>query len=475
MNVTGATFSNQTDGPTLNTNSLAAADTYIQNFRRGTTTLDFSKIAPTGTTISVNMVRHAFRFGEEVPGFADADVEANLTPNPAPGTQAYTFQSHFLPLFNGFTPGNGGKWAYNEATRGSVTMQGIDDMLAFAKTNHLQVRMHNLIWGSQQPNFTTQLAAACESPAIPGYSTPVTDLTSAIQYRIGYYVHDRAAGYNELDVYNEPAHTGAWQPGDVQTNTASSAPQPDYWNALGIPGVASVFNQTAQAAQQAGNSSLKLFVNEYNVLDNSSTPPVTDPSSTQATYVNDPYANWYRQLVESIQSAGGAISGIGVEYYSTEAVATGDNSSHNPGRIQGVYNNLAVTGLPIELTEFGIMAPTSGSQNTTLDSQILTEAMRMTFGNPDTTGFSMFGFWAGDMYVPDAALYDTNWNLTPVGQAYITLTNGWKSNLTTTLPKSRKVPFTGFYGDYTVTVGAKTYAFTLTKGQTTAPVLTLQN
>lgn len=475
ISVQGASVGNSTDPAVINSEALSAADTYIANFRRGSTTLNLSNIAPGGAAVQIQMVRHAFRFGEETPGFADSDIETYLAPNPAPKSTAAIYQAHFLPLFNGLTPGNAGKWAYNEATRGAVTMQGVDDTLAFAKTNRLKVRMHNLIWGSQQPNFMTQLAGACETPTVAGTNAPQQDLLSAIDFRIGYYVHDRASEYDELDVYNEPAHTGAWQPGDVQTASASA--QPNYWNAIGVSGVATVFNQTAQAAAQAGNSYLPLFVNEYNVLRDSSTPPVTGPSTTQASYVNDPYANWYRQLIESIKSSGGAISGVGVEDYSNEAIATGDNSSHNPGRIIGVFNNLALLNMPIELTEFGISTPAPGTlQNFAVDSQILTETMRLAFGNPALKGFSMFGFWASDMWnlAPDAQLYDANWNLTPTGQAYIDLTNGWKTNVSTTVGQQSLVSFQGFYGDYLLTANGQRYSFTLTKGQTTPPVLTLQ-
>jgi endo-1,4-beta-xylanase len=470
VQVKGAIFANSSDPNVLNSNSLGAADTYIRNFRQGTTTLNLSGIAAKGARVQISLVRHAFRFGEEVPGTDQASVDTYLAPNPAPGSTAAIYQEHFLPLFNSVVPGNMGKWAYDEATRGAVTMQGVDDILSFAEANHLRARMHNLIWGSQQPNFTTELALAAETPTVSGVNNPVADMMSAIQYRIGYYVQDRASHYDALDVYNESVHTGAWQTGDVQTGGGCACA--DYWNIFGVSGIASIYSQVAQAANQAGNPKLKLFTNEYNVLVNSATPPGTNGNTT---YVNDPYANWYRQHVESILSAGGAVSAIGSEYYATEKIANGDNSSHNASRIEGVFNNLAVLGLPIELTEFGIQAPSGGGQNTAIDSQILNESMRLTFGNPAVQGFTMFGFWAGDVWsqAPNAVLYDSNWNLTPAGQTYLNLMQQWNTQVSTTVSKGSSVSFAGFYGDYTLTTGEKTYTFSLVKGARGSPGLTL--
>jgi endo-1,4-beta-xylanase len=471
LQVSGATFENSADPNVMNSNALAAADSYIENFRRGIARLNLSGIAPKGAAVQIRLVRHAFRFGEEVPGVDQASVDTYLAPNPPAGSTAAIYQAHFLPLFNSLTPGNMGKWAYDEATRGSVTMQGVDDILSFAQRNHLRVRMHNLIWGSQQPNFTSALALQAATPPISGVNKPADDLMSAIQFRIGYYVRDRAKQFDALDVYNESVHTGAWQPGSVQTGGGCACA--DYWNIFAVSGIASIYNDVARAGAQAGNPGLKLYTNDYNVLRDSAVPP---PYSGAPTYINDPYANWYRQHVESILKAGGAVTAIGTEYYSIGSIATGDNSSHNASRILQTWSNLAVLGLPIELTEFGIQAPNSGSDNPQTDAQILNESMRLAFGNPAVQGFTMFGFWGGDMWsqAPYAALYDTNWNLTPVGQAYLDLMHQWNTQVSTIVSKQDSVTFTGFYGDYSLTTGGKTYMFSLVKGAHGSPVLTLQ-
>ena len=126
----------------------------------------------------------------------------------------------------------------------------------------------------------------------------------------------------EMDVLNEELHQGS------------------YWKIFGAAGIANIFNQVAAAVTAAGGNT-RLALNEYNVLQFSS-----DRNS-----VSDPYANWFRNDVEAVRNAGGAISAIGVQYYPTHASGTND---HSPARMAQTFANLAVTGLPLSLTEFGV-------------------------------------------------------------------------------------------------------------------------
>src|SRR4029453_9322094 len=133
------------------------------------------------------------------------------------------------------------------------------------------------------------------------------------------------------------------------------------------------------AAAQQGGGNVQLFTNEYNVL---------------ADGV-DSFANWYRTHVESLREAGGALNGIGIQYYAHEGVGTG-NALHSASRIYGALNNLSVAGLPLELTEFGIQTDGTGTtaQNRQTDAQILRESTKLVFGSARATGFTMWGFWS---------------------------------------------------------------------------------
>jgi hypothetical protein len=222
--------------------------------------------------------------------------------------------------------------------------------------------------------------------------------------------------------------------------------QPKYWNVYGPAGIADVYNETAAAVAAAG-ASTKLFLNEYNVLQ----------------YGADSYGNWYRQDAESLVNNGGAISGIGIQYY---PVAVSDSNAHSPARIEQVFQNFAVTGLPIALTEFGVQ--TLNGATATQAATYLTDTMRMVFGTPDATTFVLWGFTPSDIWsqAPLAALVDANWNLTPAGTAYENLMSQWNTDVTLPVDANGRIDFTGFFGKYQVTINGRTYNLDLTKGTT---------
>jgi hypothetical protein len=180
-------------------------------------------------------------------------------------------------------------------------------------------------------------------------------------------------------------------------------------------------------------------------------------------YGTDNYGNWYRQDVEAVVNNGGAVGGVGVQYY---PFSVGDSNAHSPARIQQIFQNLAVTGLPIALTEFGVQ--TNNGTTAAQAATYLSDTMRMVFGSPDATTFTTWGFWANDIWsqAPLAALVDANWNLTAAGVAYEALMNQWNTDVTLPVDSAGRINFAGFYGDYDVTINGQTYGLSLKKGTT---------
>jgi endo-1,4-beta-xylanase len=354
-----ATFVNSS----TDANALAAANTYIDNFRKGPATVTLTgpggvPLLP-GTPVHVELARHAFNFGTAVPGSNSSTVNAYFG---STGTvQQTSYQSHLNQNFNAVVPENMGKWSSNEATRGVTTMAGIDTILNYAQSHNMRARMHNVIWGSQQPNWVNTLLTNAGN----GNATAKSDLRNAITSRIDYYVGtgsaatDRAGKYAELDVYNESYHTGAAASGNN-----------NYWKIYGPSGVADIYNEVAQTVASYPNPP-KLFVNDYNVLQNS----------------NDAYANWYASHVSLLRDAGGAVGGIGIQYYPNPSIGPGD-TQHTSARIASVLQNLSTQEIPLALTEFGV--GTGGTQATA--AKILDDSLRLVFGTPGATGFFMWGF-----------------------------------------------------------------------------------
>ena len=80
----------------------------------------------------------------------------------------------------------------------------------------------------------------------------------------------------------------------------------------------------------------------------------------------------------------------------------------------------------------------------------------------------MFGFWASAIWdtAPEAVLVDADWKPTDAGAAYEKLMAAWSTDVTVPVAADGTIEFTGFYGDYTVEVAGKTFAFELVRGKT---------
>jgi endo-1,4-beta-xylanase len=422
LNVSGATVANTNSS----TNALAAADSYIANYRKGPATLSLVGVDP-GAQVHVSLKRHDFRFGTAVGGVSLNGVNSFL--NNA------TYSNFLRNHFNTITLSNAGKWASNEGTRDVVNMQAVDRAFNYAEQHGLDVRMHNLIWGdSQQPGWASTLL----NNAAAGDAAAKTDLRGEISERIDYYVGDgdgnpndgdRARRYHEMDLINEHDH------------------QPKYWNVYGAQGIADMFTEAA-AAVAAANSDARLYVNEYNVFQ-----------------WGDAYGNWYREDVDTLTALGAPVGGIGIQYYPT--ATTHSAAVHSPTRMQQVLQGLSVAGLPITLSEFGV--GTGDGTTTAQAATYLTDTMRMIFGTPQATTFMMWGFATNDVWdqAPLAALMDsTTGQPTAVGLAYQALMNQWDTDLMLPVAADGTIDFSGFYGDYEVTIDGKTYPLSLDKGVT---------
>jgi GH35 family endo-1,4-beta-xylanase len=420
LTISGATSVSNTTDATINSSSaLTAADTFIENFRKGPARIALVGAAP-GAQVHAKLKRHDFRFGTAVGGSSLNGVNNFLNNS--------NYANFLLDHFNTITQGNAGKWANNEGIRDVVTMAAVDRMLQFAQDNDLDVRLHNMLWGdSQQPNWVNTLL----NNANGGNQAAEADLRAEISERIDHYVgngdgnplDDRARRYVEMDLLNEHDH------------------QPKYWNVYGADGIADIFTEAAGAVTAAG-SNAKLYLNEYNVFS-----------------WGDIYGNWYRQDVEEIVNNGGAIGGIGIQYY--PSTVTG-SQGHSPARMNQILQGLSVPGLDISLTEFGV----GGVVTPEIAANLLADTMRMVFGTANATTFMMWGFWANDVWnqAPLAALRDANWNPTVPGLAYDALMSEWNTDVTLPVGLDGTIDFTGFYGDYEITVGDQVFELSLTKG-----------
>lgn len=438
LSVAGATV----DNSNTDALALAAADTYIQTGRRGAAHLSLVGATP-GAAVGVQLKQHAFNWGSNFYG----------TANPPAPLAIPQFREFFLDHFNMVVPSRAGKWNNNESTRDvvtNVTSGYLDAMLDFAEENNLGARMHNLIWGNdttaeEQPAWVVSLLNS-------GNAASLADLRGEISERIDYYIGDGPGGlsdlssrYSEVDIYNESWHTGVNTPGSSS----------NYWDRYGASGIAGIYDEAAQAIADSGTNA-KIYVNEYNVLQNG----------------QDAYGNWYRQHIELHQNADGdptdgPVQGIGMQLYPVNGMS--------PAYMQQVLQNMSVLGLPQTISEFGVQASVT---DPLVAKEYVNEALRIAFGAPDMTTFMYWGVWAGATSDLQRAsvLANADWSLTDIGKMYEDMlgiqdwdgnpANGWTTDLDLVVGPEGTIDFTGFYGDFEITIGGKTYALRLEKGTT---------
>jgi hypothetical protein len=99
--------------------------------------------------------------------------------------------------------------------------------------------------------------------------------------------------------------------------------------------------------------------------------------------------------------------------------------------------------------------------------RIMNESHRMLFGTPNATGFLYWGWWesaTSQNLQGGGLLVDANFNLTPVGEAWKSLRDSWTTDLTATVGADGTIDFTGFFGDYELTIDGQAYDLALAKG-----------
>jgi len=426
LSVEGATFLPRSTDEV----ALAAADTYIENFRKRRGSVHLSD-ARSGALAKVALVRPAFGFGTNIPGATNRMIPKKVPP----GSEAEKFQSLVLGRFDTVVLSNGGKWVYQEERRDKVDLTYVDRFLDFAEEHRLRARMHTMLWDTvQEPAWVASV-----DPKTPGLLTRArsgdekskTELRVEISERIEDYVGARAKRYAELDVLNESAHKAR------------------YLEVYGERGVAEIIVESARAAARAG-ARTRLYLNEYNLLQWSADPKTSAP---------DPYANWYRRHADAVAREGAPIGFLGVQYYADgrDAAEIGPDA-HSAARIFQVLQNLSVAGRRLVLTEFEVRGGTTSRERAAV---ILDETMRLAFGTPSVDSFLIWAIWAAAASTPEPAsiLFEKDGSITEAGRRYDALRAAWTTRLEVPVGANGSIEFSGFIGEYTATIDGKTQKF----------------
>jgi endo-1,4-beta-xylanase len=247
---------------------------------------------------------------------------------------------NFTAYWNQVTPENAGKWGSVEATRDVMNWSELDIAYALAKDNGFPFRMHNLIWGNQQPAWIEALSPAEQLGEIQQWFAAVAERYPDIDF---------------IDVVNEPLH-----------NPPAGAGHGNYIDALGGTGatgwdwVLASFRLARQYFPHA-----KLGLNEFSI---------TNSTADMQRYI---------EIIQLLQ-AEALIDTVGVQGHAFSTRVPAATTIANLDRLA------TATGLPIYITELDIDGPTDDVQ--LADYQRIFPAF---WEHPAVRGITLWGYRPG--------------------------------------------------------------------------------
>ena len=345
-----------------------------------------------GAVVSLRQTNHEFKFGSAISAYG-----GKLDPNG--NDQSLKYQSEINRLFNTVVIENALKWPgwLNDPARGE---QGVD----FATDNDLYVRGHNIIWPSRTFMPASVWADYDTRVANDGETSANAWLKTTIENHIDGLLSTFDGSISEWDVVNEPFANH------------------DVMDLLGDNIVIDWFQRVRDF-----DSNIKLTLNDYGIFS-------LNGGNTNHR-ANFDY--WLGLLNDQ-----GLLDVIGEQSHYNDASLT---DIAVLGQLIVDYNSQFLA--PIAITEFDI-----DSKDEQLQADYLRDYMTMSFSQSAVTEFLHWGFWQSSHWLPDAALYRSDFSAKPNGQAYEDLVFGqWWSDVQGTT-RTGAVTANVFRGDYDVLV-----------------------
>lgn len=324
--------------------------------------------------------------------FGCAYNDNRIIPQQPETSDDQAYREHFLQLFNTGVDEVGLKWpSWENPASRSKALAA----LAWMREHGITLRGHNLVWPAWRH--------------LPADLRPLAKDPAALAKRIDDHIRDEVGTVDgqvaEWDVVNEPYANN------------------DLMHILGDDAMAGWFKTAHQR-----NDSARLYLNEERVPDS----PPRDPR----------YDALYNQVL-TLQKQGAPIGGIGMESHFAENL-------NAPGDLLAIFDRFAALGLPIRITELDI--DTADEQ---LQADYFRDFLIASFSHPQINGILLWGFWAGQHWRPDAALFRKDWTIKPNGQVWKDLVLGkWWTRADGASGADGNFATRGFLGDYQVTVTA---------------------
>ncbi len=165
----------------------------------------------------------------------------------------------------------------------------------------------------------------------------------------------------------------------------------------------------------------------------------------------------YKRIIRRLLALGAPVEGIGLQaHFSWELTP--------PEELYSRLTDFGRIGPTLAITEFDV-----GITDEQLQAAYLRDALTVAFSHPQVSSFLMWGFWEGQHWKPEAALYRQNWSLKPNGKIWNDLIfKEWWTNDTGLSNGTGDFSTRGFLGKYKLTAskGSQTVSQTVTLQKT---------
>lgn len=363
-----------------------------------------------GASVRVVQQSHAFKFGTAVdpryftPGYAEYDA---------------TYAAKIPQLYNTAVFENHMKWNMWVDNDGETLATAGTDWL---RARALSVRGHAMMWPRVE-SVPDSIALILNAPSpSTAQLQSLYDATFSHINTIGTRFQGKVYAWDTL---NEPRTSF-----DIEDKLIGFTPQ-------GEPTITSRADLRARwfrAARVAAPDALHM-VNDFSIF--------------AGQGLLDPQPAALKAQVDAIRSNGGIVDGIGIQSHFSSLPTESNKAPLAPEQVWDVLNYYRnAYHAPIHITEFDF-----DSTDQILQRDYTRDFMTAVFADPSAEAFLMWGFWAGKINKPNAALYNADWSIRPNGQAYLDLVfSQWWTNQTLTASASGATSLRAFKGRHGITV-----------------------
>jgi endo-1,4-beta-xylanase len=257
-----------------------------------------------------------------------------------------TIPDDFDFYWNQVTPENAGKWGSVETGRDVYQWDNLDGIYNYAKDRGIPFRLHVLVWGKQQPGWITGIDSTEQAEEVEEWIR---------------LAGERYPDADYVEVVNEAIE---WSPYDYY---------PSYRDALGGAGETGwdwVIWAFEKARLHFPNS--KLLINEYQIFGG---------NKSIGTYLKIIDLLKERNLIDGLCEQGHFLESTGVR------------------TIQSRLDQLAATGLPIQISEYDVKFADDAKQLAKFREQF-----PVLWEHPAVEGITFWGYKEGQLWRTDAHL-----------------------------------------------------------------------